>query len=52
MMGASVSSGAHSGLVVVCCSNEDELLPSASLRGGGDVGRREVVDSFNLAGDP
>lgn len=50
-MGASVSSGAHSGLVgVVWCSEEDELLPSESLKAGGDEGRG--LASFNLAGDP
>lgn len=56
-MGASVSSGAHSGLVTVWCSEEDDVLPSlvldsTSLRPGGDEGRREVADSFSLAGDP
>lgn len=57
VMGASVSSGAHSGFVVVWRSKEDELLPSlaldaTSLRPEGDDGRREVVASFSLAGDP
>lgn len=56
-MGASVSSGAHSGLAMVWCSTKDELPPSlaldsTSLGPGGDEGRRELDDSFSLAGDP
>lgn len=51
VMGASVSQGAHSGLVGV------ELLPSfaldsTSLGPEGVEGRRELADSFSLAGDP
>lgn len=57
VMGASVSSGAHSGLVGVCCSLPDVMLPSlaldsAGLRPEGDAGSRELADSFSLAGDP
>lgn len=57
VMGASVSSGAHSGLVGVCCSLADELLPSLALDSAGlrtewDAGSRELADSFSLAGDP
>lgn len=57
MIGASVSSGAHSGLVEVRCSKEDELLlspalDSASLRPEGGEGRRGVAESFTRAGDP
>lgn len=57
VMGASVSSGAHSGLAAVWCSEEDELLPSlaldsSSLTPEGDDGWREVADSFSPAGDP
>lgn len=48
-MGASVSSGAQSGLVgVVCSSEEDKLLLSLSLR-AEDEG--SWVASFNLGGD-
>lgn len=57
VMGASVSSGAHSGLVGVCCSLADELLPSLALDSAGlrpewDAESRELADSFSLAGDP
>lgn len=56
-MGASVSSGAHSGLVGVRCSEEDELLlspalDSTSLGPEGDEGVRGVAESFARAGDP
>lgn len=56
LMGASVSSGAHSGLVVVWFSAQDKLLPSLALdstkveQEGGE-GRRECIDSFGLVGD-
>lgn len=56
LMGASVSSGAHSGLVVVCFSAQDELLPlltrdSINVEQEGDEGRRECRDSFGLVAD-
>lgn len=56
LMGASVSSGAHSGLVVVWFSAADELLPSlardsTSVEQEGEEGRRQAMDSFGLLGD-
>lgn len=56
LMGASVSSGAHSGLVLVWFSAQDELLPSLALDSNnveqeGDKGRRECMDSFGLVGN-
>lgn len=57
VIGASVSSGAHSGLVMVWRSTEDDLLPSlvldsTCLRPVGDEGRKETGDSLGLDGDP
>lgn len=55
-MGASVSSGAHSGLVGVWCSTKDELLPllvldSIGLEPEEDDGRGESVDPLTPVGD-
>lgn len=50
VMGASVSSGAHSGFIVVWCSKEEEVLLSAGLR-AGDVGRSRAADSLRLPGE-
>lgn len=45
VMGASVSSGAHSGFGVVLCSKEDEEGAE------GDEGSNAAADCFDLAGD-